>query len=225
MSVGPSSTRWSKDNQTFGKQIMRKSGWEEGKGLGKHEDGAVEHVKAFKKADNLGIGHEGQHQQTWSAQSVQFADILKRINAPNHTNNGTARDEAAAEDESNDTEGKKECTKPKEIVGGTHSGMYSRRSALKTEALRNQAGKAEVLGVHHRHGHHEEHQPKVKPHRSEGSASVPSSTLSSLILRRLMVREVAHEPKPSAAGDDEAHCIVVTMPEPKPPKASVSPFQ
>merc|ERR1712159_114363 len=39
--------------------MMKKMGWEEGKGLGKNNDGITEHVKVKKKDDKIGIGKKG----------------------------------------------------------------------------------------------------------------------------------------------------------------------
>jgi len=36
-------------------KLMKKMGWEEGKGLGSDMSGQTEHIKVFKKSNNLGI--------------------------------------------------------------------------------------------------------------------------------------------------------------------------
>jgi len=36
--------------------MLEKMGWSEGKGLGKHEDGRIKHVKVALRADNVGTG-------------------------------------------------------------------------------------------------------------------------------------------------------------------------
>ena len=42
----------------FARSIMEKMGWKDGHGLGKNEDGRVEHIKVVKKEENTGIGLE-----------------------------------------------------------------------------------------------------------------------------------------------------------------------
>eukprot|EP01038_Epipyxis_sp_PR26KG_P011292 gene11292-15149_t len=39
-------------------KLMKKMGWEEGKGLGKNEDGMSNHIKMKKREDNVGLGSE-----------------------------------------------------------------------------------------------------------------------------------------------------------------------
>lgn len=39
----------------FALRVMKKYGWEEGKGLGKNEDGRVKHLVVKKKEDNGGV--------------------------------------------------------------------------------------------------------------------------------------------------------------------------
>lgn len=82
----PNNIKWSNDDTRIGKKLMKASGWDDGKGLGKHEDGNATHVKTKRKDDVLGIGYEAKGQsQQWSAQSVGFADILKRMNTQSPT--------------------------------------------------------------------------------------------------------------------------------------------
>jgi Pin2-interacting protein X1 len=42
----------------FARRQMEKMGWQEGKGLGKNENGISKHIKATKKDDNSGLGLE-----------------------------------------------------------------------------------------------------------------------------------------------------------------------
>ena len=40
----------------FGRRMLAKFGWSEGKGLGRKEDGMKEHIKVKQRAENLGLG-------------------------------------------------------------------------------------------------------------------------------------------------------------------------
>ena len=40
----------------FGRRMLAKFGWAEGKGLGKNEDGVVDHVRVKQRAHQLGLG-------------------------------------------------------------------------------------------------------------------------------------------------------------------------
>ena len=47
---------WRSDKNSFGQKLLAKMGWKEGKGLGKREDGIVDHVKVKRRIDSAGIG-------------------------------------------------------------------------------------------------------------------------------------------------------------------------
>ena len=47
---------WSSDTTRFGSRMLAKMGWSSGKGLGKKEDGIVEHVRVVKRSEALGLG-------------------------------------------------------------------------------------------------------------------------------------------------------------------------
>ncbi len=47
---------WSSDKSRFGSRMLEKFGWSSGKGLGKKEDGIVEHVRVVKRSEALGLG-------------------------------------------------------------------------------------------------------------------------------------------------------------------------
>lgn len=51
-------TSGKKVQSKFGAKIMAKFGWEEGKGLGKKENGTVDCVQIKRREDQLGLGKE-----------------------------------------------------------------------------------------------------------------------------------------------------------------------
>ena len=184
----------------LGATLMKKAGWESGKGLGRNEDGIVDHVKTVRKDNVLGIGYEGKVQQTWSAQSVGFADILKRINTQSPPPDSG---------ESGDDEQQKVTT----VSAGKHGSAYTKRRHLKTEALRSVDGKSEVLGAA---------SSRSKRDREVDEDDEDRNNLRSPLLTRLMQRKSKHEPKPSAEGESAA--VTITKPDPRPPKCTNTPF-
>lgn len=207
MSSDPNNTRWSKSSKSFGKAVLQKAGWSEGEGLGKSQDGITQHVKVSKKDDVTGLGYQAGVGETWSAQSVGFADVLDRIKKKTTTQDSDESDEESAASAS-------PVSSPNSLSGGRYYQMYAKRNALKTEGLHRD--KEEILGL-----------ASKKRSRSDTSSSAldadAESTLHSPTLRRLMVRCPAAEPKISA-NDSIEEKVQVTKPVPRPPKCTESPF-
>jgi Pin2-interacting protein X1 len=76
ISQDPQNMNWVKDKSKFGFKMLEKMGWSEGKGLGKHEDGAVSHIKTSQK-DALGIDVASNR---WKDHASAFAEILEKLN-------------------------------------------------------------------------------------------------------------------------------------------------
>ena len=53
----------------FGRRMLAKFGWSEGKGLGRKEDGMKEHIKVKQRAENLGLGAQSEEE----VNAIQFA--------------------------------------------------------------------------------------------------------------------------------------------------------
>lgn len=49
---------WARDSGSFAQRMLAKMGWKEGRGLGKREDGVVEHVRVKRRLDAAGVGAE-----------------------------------------------------------------------------------------------------------------------------------------------------------------------
>lgn len=49
-------TFWSEESGNFGLKMMKTLGWEQGTGLGKHQQGQQQFLKAKQKQDSRGIG-------------------------------------------------------------------------------------------------------------------------------------------------------------------------
>lgn len=216
MAEDPNNIRWAQ-SKSFGKEVLKKSGWVEGEGLGKSQEGIKRAVKVSKKDDVTGIGYQAGVGETWSAQSVGFADVLDRIK-------GKIRDSVSETSESSENQEEKvilsstsSSTSP---VGSKYTAMYAKRHALKTEGLQNSqdASKAEILGASFRK------RSRVSTPKSDTLNSLNDrTTLKSSVLQRLMVR--VHSEEPQASSEDSLKSsVTVVKPSPRPLKCSETPF-
>lgn len=57
MGVDPQNTFWANDTNKFGRKMLERMGWAEGKGLGADGQGTTTHVEVVRKLDNAGAGH------------------------------------------------------------------------------------------------------------------------------------------------------------------------
>lgn len=90
----PNNKEWAEDTNRFGYRMLSKMGWTEGTGLGKNKDGIQEHVKAIKKFDTRGIGADSKTSvQLYTAKTVAFSDILKKLAAEYGTATQTEKEE------------------------------------------------------------------------------------------------------------------------------------
>eukprot|EP00758_Cryptobia_borreli_P002980 Tbor_TRINITY_DN3435_c0_g1::TRINITY_DN3435_c0_g1_i1::g.3698::m.3698/K11135/PINX1; Pin2-interacting protein X1 len=209
MSSDPNNTKWSKDESRFGVGMMKKLGWDGKSGIGLEGDGVKSHVRVTKKDNSLGIGYEGKVNDTWSQQSMGFADILKRMNSDNETKGrGKGIEKNGSSDDVLD------CYKPK-FHGGKSSSLYNKRQTLKTGALHSSQGKQEIMG---------DKRPRAQSSDSDDSDSERKSSLKSPTLNRLMSRYHLHEPRKAEGGASEVEKIVITKPQIKPPKVIDTPF-
>eukprot|EP00831_Metopus_contortus_P008541 TRINITY_DN13274_c0_g1_i2.p1 TRINITY_DN13274_c0_g1~~TRINITY_DN13274_c0_g1_i2.p1 ORF type:complete len:182 (-),score=36.68 TRINITY_DN13274_c0_g1_i2:116-637(-) len=67
----------------FGANILKKMGWTEGKGLGKHEDGEAECFQVKRRADNAGVGSSpaGPAAPSWNTAfwETMYNDAAKKL--------------------------------------------------------------------------------------------------------------------------------------------------
>mmetsp|Transcript_1792 Transcript_1792/g.2061 ORF Transcript_1792/g.2061 Transcript_1792/m.2061 type:complete len:148 (+) Transcript_1792:111-554(+) len=77
--------QWVKDTSKFGYQMLLKMGWKEGKGLGKNQQGDVNHVKVEKREESLGMGVETDSagNKAYLGQIQNFNDLLASLNNSN----------------------------------------------------------------------------------------------------------------------------------------------
>ncbi|XP_018599391.1 PIN2/TERF1-interacting telomerase inhibitor 1 [Scleropages formosus] len=79
-SADPRNSAWTKDESKFGQKMLEKMGWSKGKGLGKEEQGATEHIKVKVKNNTLGLGTNVNHEDNWIAHQDDFNQILADLN-------------------------------------------------------------------------------------------------------------------------------------------------
>ena len=88
--VDPRNTTWSDDAGGFGFRMLEKMGWSKGKGLGKHEDGSVQHLKQKMKQDLSGIGaNDKDTSQNWLAHADAYASLLSNLKEINANEKGS----------------------------------------------------------------------------------------------------------------------------------------
>ncbi|XP_023656494.1 PIN2/TERF1-interacting telomerase inhibitor 1 [Paramormyrops kingsleyae] len=89
-SVDPRNSTWSKDESKFGQKMLEKMGWSKGKGLGRTEQGATEHIKVKVKNNTLGLGTTASYEDNWIAHQDDFNQILADLNSCHSQNESTA---------------------------------------------------------------------------------------------------------------------------------------
>ncbi|AYU76136.1 GNO1 [Leishmania donovani] len=228
MSTDPNGTRWSNSEKNFGKALLKKSGWTEGAGLGRGQDGVVDHIKVTRKDGVMGLGYQAGVQETWTTQSLGFADVLTRIKASTTAAISDSDDDGEASRSSSPTTN----GEAKKIGMSRHYKMYARRNALKTELIHGgdsaetEAKRLEILGSaamkRRRDADSDDDNDGAGRNCSQSTSS--ASTLKSPLLLRLMARSSKDEPKPTAGDMTPAQLITVTKPHPRPPKCTDTPF-
>ena len=76
----PQNKLWKEDKEKFGYKMLKKMGWSEEKGLGKNEDGNIEHVKIKLKQDTLGVGANIRTVDNWLESNSAFDALLQNLN-------------------------------------------------------------------------------------------------------------------------------------------------
>ncbi|CAN9507400.1 unnamed protein product [Ophioblennius macclurei] len=79
-SVDPRNSAWSNDDSKFGQKMLERMGWSKGKGLGRTEQGATDHIKVKLKNDSYGLGANASHEDKWIAHQDDFNELLAQLN-------------------------------------------------------------------------------------------------------------------------------------------------
>ncbi len=68
------------DEDKFGKKLMEKMGWKDGKGLGANENGMTDHIKVKFKMDNKGVGYnKNDYDNVWLDHQDDYEKILSSL--------------------------------------------------------------------------------------------------------------------------------------------------
>ncbi|XP_060773635.1 PIN2/TERF1-interacting telomerase inhibitor 1 [Neoarius graeffei] len=86
-SVDPRNSAWSNDDSKFGQKMLERMGWSKGKGLGKSEQGATEHIRVKVKNNSLGLGNLVNNEDNWIAHQDDFNQLLAELNNCHGQNN------------------------------------------------------------------------------------------------------------------------------------------
>uniref|UniRef100_A0A915BP58 G-patch domain-containing protein n=1 Tax=Parascaris univalens TaxID=6257 RepID=A0A915BP58_PARUN len=80
ISVDPQNIQWRNDDRKFGRKILERMGWRNGKGLGKREQGRNENLTLKANHSGKGLGYEHSHDDVWIAHHDHFAKLLASLN-------------------------------------------------------------------------------------------------------------------------------------------------
>ncbi|XP_061610468.1 PIN2/TERF1-interacting telomerase inhibitor 1 isoform X2 [Phyllopteryx taeniolatus] len=89
-STDPRNSAWSNDDSKFGQKMLERMGWSKGKGLGRSEQGATEHVQVKVKNNCYGLGAQGSQEDNWIAHQEDFNDLLAQLNNCHGRNNNSS---------------------------------------------------------------------------------------------------------------------------------------
>ncbi|XP_061561069.1 PIN2/TERF1-interacting telomerase inhibitor 1 [Phycodurus eques] len=96
-STDPRNSAWSNDDSKFGQKMLERMGWSKGKGLGRSEQGATEHVQVKVKNNCYGLGAHGSQEDNWIAHQEDFNDLLAQLNNCHGQNNNNSSSSGKAE--------------------------------------------------------------------------------------------------------------------------------
>ena len=85
----------------FGRKMLAKFGWSEGKGLGKNMDGMQSHIRVKQRAENLGLGAQGEAEANAPAYAPpQPIEPRAKRRRREESSSGSDDSDSSADDES-----------------------------------------------------------------------------------------------------------------------------
>ncbi|XP_029281280.1 PIN2/TERF1-interacting telomerase inhibitor 1 [Cottoperca gobio] len=87
-SVDPGNSTWSKDDSKIGQKMLERMGWSKGKGLGRAQQGATDHIKVKVKNNTYGFGTTASSEDKWIAHQDDFNELLAQLNNCHGQNSG-----------------------------------------------------------------------------------------------------------------------------------------
>ncbi|XP_071955659.1 PIN2/TERF1-interacting telomerase inhibitor 1-like [Antedon mediterranea] len=128
LSSDPRNTAWKNDSDKFGKRMMVKMGWTDGKGLGANEDGCQDHIKVTLKNDTRGLGCSTSHEDKWIAHQDDFNSLLANLNESHASGDTTPKQTSITSLEKKSKKSKKRVhymkfTKGKDLTGYSSKDM------------------------------------------------------------------------------------------------------
>ncbi|PIK55659.1 putative PIN2/TERF1-interacting telomerase inhibitor 1 isoform X1 [Apostichopus japonicus] len=67
------------DPNQFGRRLMERMGWSDGKGLGSKEDGEKDFVRVSVKGNTKGLGFNHNEEENWISHQDDFNDLLSQL--------------------------------------------------------------------------------------------------------------------------------------------------
>ena len=119
---------WADDKFNFGRKMLMKLGWKEGKGLGKSQQGQTNSLRAIRREESLGIGAstDSHGSEGFSQTSANFHRVLAKLN---EEHGGNSSDDSGSDKSSGKSNKKKRKSKKKS--GNPNSGGDKDVSARK----------------------------------------------------------------------------------------------
>lgn len=84
---------WAQESKSIGFKLMQAQGWTQGQGLGKGNAGRTNFIRAKKKDDVLGLGAKQGEDDSWTAMTGLYNELLQRLSVEGgtHENGGVSK--------------------------------------------------------------------------------------------------------------------------------------
>ncbi|XP_073672984.1 PIN2/TERF1-interacting telomerase inhibitor 1 [Garra rufa] len=219
-SVDPRNSAWSNDESKFGQKMLERMGWSKGKGLGKSEQGATEHIKVKVKNNSLGLGTAVSHEDNWIAHQDDFNQLLADLNnchGQNSTDNPTLEQSFSLEEKSKTSKKRvhyMKFTKGKDLSSRSETDLaciFGKRSKRET---RDQD--EESSGPDSQEEKEEATETNLNPETQ------PNTVTSTMTMQEYFAQRMAQLKKAQAGREPDASSSVVSSNAPSPLATSAS---